>query len=64
MKRSGGQFPTCDNCGREIRDNALKVASRRKDEYQMFHKDAHGCATAPEQRELRGRIGRGSKEEY
>jgi hypothetical protein len=51
MKRSGGQFPTCENCGREIKDNALKVATRRKGEYQMFHPDAHGCANAPEHRE-------------
>lgn len=46
MKRSGGQFPTCDNCGREIRDKAMKVPTRRG-EVQMFHQDAHGCASAP-----------------
>jgi len=46
MKRTGGQFPTCENCGKEIRDKALKVATRRQGEYQMFHPDAHGCASA------------------
>lgn len=49
MKRTSGQFPTCDNCGREIRANAMKVPTRQG-AVQMFHPDAHACASAPETR--------------
>lgn len=49
MKRSEGQFPTCDSCGREIRGESNKV-SMRNGGMQEFHKDAHGCASSPEPR--------------
>lgn len=45
MKRSGGQFPTCDNCGREIKGAATRVSTRGGGT-MSFHPDAHGCSNA------------------
>lgn len=49
MKKSSDQFPTCDGCGREIRGEATSVRLN-KGGSQNFHKDAHGCSSAPESR--------------
>ena len=45
MKRDAGQFPTCDNCGREIHGESTSVKLRGGG-LQSFHKDAHGCSEA------------------
>lgn len=52
MKRSDGQFPTCDNCGREIRGASTKVLNKNGGT-QEFHVDAHGCSSSPEPRSAR-----------
>lgn len=58
MKRNVGQFPTCDSCGREIRGKAVKVPT--KTTTQMFHPDAHACASAPERKERSERAKKGN----